>query len=105
MHYIPKKKKKPTKSGNLSPRGERRCGAWAHSQKDSHSHKWNMSNHSPKRDMVTSSQGCCISISWPNYMTREIPHKEAIGHNLWRAWTTILLWPTSKAKNNGEVPH
>jgi len=34
-----KKEKKSTKSGSLSPLGERCYGAWAHSQKDSHAHK------------------------------------------------------------------
>jgi len=44
------------------------------------------------------SQGCCISTSWPNYTTHEMPHKEAIGCNLWRAWTIVLLWPTLRPK-------
>ncbi len=53
--------------------------------------------------MAASGQGCCLPTSWPNCTTYEIPHKEAMGGDLWKAWKTILLWPTSKAKDCGEV--
>jgi len=67
--------------------------------------------HTPKRTHIPTNergeithlkglgnQRCDILTSWPNYMTHEMPHKEVMGHNLWKVWTIVLLRPTLKPK-------